>query len=1448
MRTHAVIVLVFLVLSPAFGVLVNPITDSNARIILEDTTPESSYQGDVDFSMMFFSETAKSDGEFQYVCRRGADAVAYFGESEVMYLFDGTAFSLEFPGSNFVSPTGEIPTGSKTNYIYGNEPSLWKTGVVDYSTIRYHQIYPGIDLVYKIQDGNLKYEFVVSPFSDPTVIELRYSNAQSIQITDEDVIITRNAHELADSHLKVFQGSEVQQIDSKFLSKGPNCIGFKIGSYDNTMELVIDPVVLEYSTYFGGSAGDISNAIAVEGFYMYIAGQTSSSSNFPTTNAMNSTYNGGSFDAFVAKFSRNGQTLIYSTFLGGTDEDVANDIDVKDGYAYITGYTRSTDFPVVNAYQNTHLGYTDAFIARLAVDGQSISFSTYLGGTAYDYGNAISIENGYFVVVGRTSSSDFPAFMNYDFTFNGGYDAFVCKFPVDSHLPVYCTYLGGTDYDYANDVVLDNGFAYVTGQTGSTDFPNVRSAYRHNSGGYDCFVTKVANDGESLIYSTYLGGHLEDIGTGIAVEEGEVYMSGYSISPDYPTLNAYSDQIADYDCVVTKLNSTGSIVYSTYLGGNSDDYGLGIDVFEGHAYVIGTTEGEGFPTVDAYDSTHSDQDDCFLTKFAIDGESLVYSTFLGGVNDDIPNSIEVVDSYSYITGYFRDDDFPTLRAFDSSANGNYDCFIAILSEQRDSDLDSVYDWEEEFLYGTNPYSADSDHDNYLDYYEILHNTDPLDSEHYPGLNFDSTFSTFLGGSNDDVAQAVAVDGQYVYVVGQTLSSNFPTFNPMTAVINGNMDVFVLKLSIDCQSVIYSTFIGGSANDYGIDIAVSGGFAFITGYTSSADFPTYNANDSTYNGAEDCFLTKLHINGQSLISSTYLGGTGEDHGSSIGVDAGCPYITGYTESSDFPLENAYNATFGGARDAFVTKYAIDCLSFDYSTFLGDNGNDYGMGIDVEDGHAYIVGSTSSLGFPTVSGFDSVFNGAYDVYVTKFSTDGQSLLYSTFLGGSNSEWGYSITVEAGYAYVTGNTLSLNYPTSHMFGQTYHGNTDCFVTKIGLDGLNLIYSRFLGGSSQDYGRDIVVAEGYAYITGNTISPDFPVTFSSETGASDECFVTMLTTNGNYTSFSTIVGGASDETGKGIAVCNGTVYVVGSTVSTSFPTQFPLDSTHNGGDDAFIIVFGLDSDHDYLCNFWEDTLGTDMYSIDSDIDTFSDSYEFFYGSDPTDSSDYPAMPQEWYDAIYEDLNANTAQIQQIKDWLDGNYTAIQALFAYVEGNASLLLDTVALVGDNTNEIAIVVALATSNYAWLVELNVTAIENITLIQEVIDLLGISVGDGDYDGLDDLEELSLGTDLQCIDTDCDNLNDAFEVSIGTNPLVADTDLDSYLDGVEIMYGTDPLNPNDYPGAPVTSTTTTTTTITTTTTSTLPTDELPPMLMMIIASGAAGAVLIVVVVFYMRRKK
>ncbi|MFO7835073.1 MAG: SBBP repeat-containing protein [Candidatus Thorarchaeota archaeon] len=383
-----------------------------------------------------------------------------------------------------------------------------------------------------------------------------------------------------------------------------------------------------------------------------------------------------------------------------------------------------------------------------------------------------------------------------------------------------------------------------------------------------------------------------------------------------------------------------------------------------------------------------------------------------------------------------------------------------------------------------------------------------------------------------------------------------------------------------------------------------------------------------------------------------------------------------------------------------------------------------------------GYTYSSNFPTVDAYNSTLGGSPDCFVTKLASDGQSLVYSTFLGGGSNEWGQSIAVQDGYAYVTGFTYSSDFPTVNAYDSTHNGSSDFLVTKIATDGPSLTYSTYLGGNNDDEGQDIAVENGHTYVTGYTWSSDFPTTSA-------------------------------------------------------------YNSTHGGNRDCVVAILSQDSDSDGLLDWEEDIFyDCDPYCIDTDNDNFLDGYEVEYDTNPTNPAEYPAMPQVWYDKIYENLDGNATLLQQVLSWLDGNHRAIETLFTYVEGNATLLQEAVVALDGNATQLGLVAALATDNQEWLQSLNSTAIGNITEIREVLDQLGVTVGDTDCNGLDDLDEIAEGTDIQCIDTDCDNLNDAYEIEIGTDPLEKDTDQDGYDDGHEIMSGTNPLDAADHPGTGV----------------------------------------------------
>jgi Beta-propeller repeat len=298
----------------------------------------------------------------------------------------------------------------------------------------------------------------------------------------------------------------------------------------------------------------------------------------------------------------------------------------------------------------------------------------------------------------------------------------------------------------------------------------------------------------------------------------------------------------------------------------------------------------------------------------------------------------------------------------------------------------------------------------------------------PVLNY----STYLGASNDELGQSIAVDrdGQ-AYVTGGTTSIDFPTMNPQQQDFGGDRDAFVLKLTADGQQLVYSTFLGGDGFDIGLGIAIDGkGRAYVTGATDSTNFPTVNALRGTLAGDSDAFVARLTAQG-TLAYSTYLGGTGFDRGSGIAVTTkGRAHVTGVTESTDFPMMNPLQGNFGGNRDAFVAKLSRDGKALVYSTYLGGGDIDEGLAIAVRNGQAHVTGSTASLDFPTTANpLQGNFGGDRDAFVAKLKADGKSLVYSTYLGGSDFDEGLGVAVDIEeQAYITGATRSLNFPTAN------------------------------------------------------------------------------------------------------------------------------------------------------------------------------------------------------------------------------------------------------------------------------------------------------------------------------------------------------------------------------------------------------------------------------------
>jgi len=440
------------------------------------------------------------------------------------------------------------------------------------------------------------------------------------------------------------------------------------------------------------------------------------------------------------------------------------------------------------------------------------------------------------------------------------------------------------------------------------------------------------------------------------------------------------------------------------------------------------------------------------------------------------------------------------------------------------------------------------------------------------------YSTYLGGSNLDSGTSIVVDGTgSAYVTGSTNSTNFPTKNPVQPTLGSDLsNAFVTKFNSTGTALIYSTYLGGNGNDGGDGIALdSSGSAYVTGSTTSTNFPTMNAFQANLAGPENAFVTKFNPAGSALVYSTYLGGSVGDIGNGIVVDSsGSAYVTGVTFSTDFPTMNPFQASLAGTENAFVTKFSPAGSTLVYSTYLGGSTSaTSGIGIAVDSsGSAYVTGVTFSTDFPTMNAFQPTLGGGSDAFVTKFNPIGSALVYSTYLGGSQDDFGSAIVVDiSGSAYVTGSTSSAIFPTKNPFQASLAGSENAFVTKFKPAGSALVYSTYLGGSSTEGGNGIALdSSGSAYVTGFTSSSDFPLKhpFQSTYGGSNDAFVTKFNPAGSALVYSSYLGGSEFDDGFGIAVdSSGSAYVTGPTSSTNFPTQNPFQSTFGGGNgDAFV------------------------------------------------------------------------------------------------------------------------------------------------------------------------------------------------------------------------------------------------------------------------------------------
>ena len=642
--------------------------------------------------LRFEPNRGQFDERVRFVARRGTEVLFLTDEDAKLVCGSDGLLTMRVAGARKVTPRADQVLVTTTSYFVGNDPTRWRTGVPTYGRVTYPAVLAGVDLVYHGESGQLEYDFVVAPGVDAKQIAFEIDGGKNVSLTRSGDLAVKTAHGAwVQARPRVFQrdtAGREHEVRAGYRIVAEHTIAFALGPYDHARALIIDPV-LAYSTYLGGSGDEVVNAGAVDATgNVYVTGNTTST-NFPTKGAAQAT-NHGSSDGFIAKLDAAGTTLVYATYFGGAGLDNAQGITVDgNGNAYVTGQTTSTDFPTVSPLQAANAGgSSDGFVLKLNAAGNAFTYSTYLGGGSNDVPTSIAVDGtGNVFLSGLTSSTNFPTQNAFMATApNASLTGFVTKVNAAGSALVYSTYLGGSTLDQPYAIAVDSaGNAYIAGETDSTDFPTKGAFQSVHKAGSDAFVAKLNATGSALVYSTFLGGAGGDSATDLAVDSsGSAYVMGLTSSADFPTQAPFQGLMGGgaLDAFVTKLAPAGNtLVYSTYLGGSGDEYssGIGVDA-AGNAVVLGSTASTNFPVAHAIQATNAGGTDMFVAKLAPTGTTLRYATYFGGGGTDTPLAVAVISNGdAYLFGKTNASSFPIKNSYQGALVGATDGVLAKIS-------------------------------------------------------------------------------------------------------------------------------------------------------------------------------------------------------------------------------------------------------------------------------------------------------------------------------------------------------------------------------------------------------------------------------------------------------------------------------------------------------------------------------------------------------------------------------------------------------------------------------------------------------------------------------------------------------------------------------------------------------------------------------------------------
>lgn len=908
--------------------------------------------------------------------------------------------------------TGYAPLGGQSHYFLGNQPQRWRTGIAAYAQVKYSSVYPGIDLLWYGNQQQLEHDFLLAPGAPPQRIKLAFEGTKQIALEADGALRLQ----LADDALHLLKPRAWQEIDGtqravacEFRLEQPNHVGFVVGDYDPALPLVIDPVLL-YSTYLGGTNYDAATAVAVDqAGNAYLTGETASL-DFPLNTSLQGAP-GGLTDSFVLKLSPNGQTLLYATWLGGSGQDLATGIAVdRVGNAYVTGRTTSTEFPTTNgAFQTTYpsgreLFSQRAFVAKLNASGSALLYSTYLGGSGSDTGTGIAVDaENNAVVTGTTTSFDLLS----------GRANVPGLFREKRGQALFKSSNGAANWQPSNNGVTSSA---VTAIAFDPKNPLVGLAsttnrlFKTTDGGATWVAFDNANPASGLPVSTQLvfdpvnSNVLYAVSFNFAIyksTDGGVNWVFKQLSSNGPT--SARSLLLDPVQPTTIYVAAREGVFKSTDGGNT--WGLlnnGLAQFGNQVLVNALALDPGNRTT-LYAATDRGM---FKT---VNGEPWQpINSGLGPVLGQVypiptlaldPAAPQTLYATINNNGVFKTTDGgQSWRPFNNGLQvPNATFFYSVTSLAIDpATANTVYaltqnngvfktaDGSANWMAVNNGLPALGVRTLALDratpanlYVGVATGGDGYVAK----LNAAGSalqWLNYLGGSTDDSANAVAVDRDgAVYVAGATASGDFPTLTPLQPFRGA--DAFITKFNAGGTALVYSTWLGGAGTDVARALTVSAtGQAVVAGSTNSTAFPTTNPLQAAHGGGvNDGFVARFNPAGSALEISTYLGGSADDQVFAAALDnAGQIYLTGVTASPNFPTRDAPQPQArGGTTEAFVTKLAVGGNALVYSTFLGGSATEQGNGIAVDaNGNAVIVGSTTSTDFPIAAALQPLRGGS------------------------------------------------------------------------------------------------------------------------------------------------------------------------------------------------------------------------------------------------------------------------------------------------------------------------------------------------------------------------------------------------------------------------------------------------------------------------------------------